>query len=142
MDLNAMGIFAEVVDAGSFTAAARRVGLSKSAVSKAVAALEARLGVTLLQRTTRRLRLTEAGEAYYASCALVVAEARRAEEELGSMRDEPRGTLRVNAPIGLGSSFVLPVALEFTYWLPPYAVKQSGITSSARGAAPRTSASS
>ncbi|MCB9734717.1 MAG: LysR family transcriptional regulator [Deltaproteobacteria bacterium] len=114
MDLNAMGIFAEVVDAGSFTAAARRVGLSKSAVSKAVAALEARLGVTLLQRTTRRLRLTEAGEAYYASCALVVAEARRAEEELGSMRDEPRGTLRVNAPIGLGSSFVLPVALEFT----------------------------
>ena len=73
--LAAMAIFAQVVDARSFSGAARALGLSKSAVSKQVARLEDRLGARLLNRTTRRLSVTEAGAAFYERCARMVAEA-------------------------------------------------------------------
>ena len=111
--LQAMAIFAHVVDDGGFTGAAARLGLSKSAVSKAVAGLEEHLGVRLLLRTTRKVRLTEAGERLHESCRRILAEAERAEIEVGSVHGRPRGTLRVNAPVVLGRRFVLPVALEF-----------------------------
>jgi len=111
--LQAMAIFAHVVEAGGFTGAAQHLGVSKSAVSKAVAGLEEHLGVRLLLRTTRKVRLTDAGERLYASCQRILAEAERAEHEVGSTHGRPRGTLRVNAPVVLGRRFVLPMALDF-----------------------------
>ncbi|MEQ9122147.1 MAG: LysR family transcriptional regulator, partial [Alphaproteobacteria bacterium] len=92
--LPAMAIFAAVVDAGGFTAAARVLGLSKSAVSKQVSGLEDRLGVRLLARTTRSLSLTEAGVRYGERCRRAVAEAEAAEAEVGHARDRPAGRLR------------------------------------------------
>src|SRR3546814_5695506 len=79
--LDAMEIFAEVVECGGFSAAARRLGVSKSAVSKQVARLEDRLGVRLLNRTTRRLSLAEAGATFYAACRRVLEEAKTRSEE-------------------------------------------------------------
>lgn len=108
-----MAIFAHVVEAQSFTAAAERLGISKSAVSKSVAALEEHLGVRLLHRTTRKLRLTDAGIAFHAHCERILCEATEAELAVGRMDGRPRGKLRINAPTTLGRSFVLPVVLEF-----------------------------
>lgn len=108
-----MAIFAHVVEAAGFTAAARRLGLSKSAVSKAVASLEEHLGIRLLNRTTRRLSLTDAGEAFVPHCTRILAEASAAEVEVGRLDGQPRGRLKINAPTSLGKSLVLPVVLEF-----------------------------
>jgi len=107
-----MAIFAYVVDANGFSAAARRMNLSKSAVSKAISELEEHLGVRLLQRTTRSLRLTDAGTRFYARCSRIVREAEQAELEIGRLDGRPRGKVRVNAPIALGRRFVLPVVLD------------------------------
>jgi DNA-binding transcriptional LysR family regulator len=101
--LTGMAVFARVVDAGSFTAAATQLGMSKSAVSKAIAALEDRLGARLLNRTTRRLALTEVGRAFYQRCARIVAEAEEAELAVTHLQVAPRGTLRVNAPVSFGT---------------------------------------
>lgn len=107
--VNAMALFAHVVEAQGFSAAAERLGLSKSAVSKSVSDLEAHLGVRLLHRTTRRLKLTDAGLALHARASKILAEAAEAEAELGRLDGRPRGRLRVNAPTALGRHFVLPV---------------------------------
>ena len=101
--LKRMAIFAEVVAAGSLTAAARRLGMTPSAVSQHLRQLEQALGLALLHRSTRRLTLTEAGERYHAGCAAMVAAARSAEQALARLRDEPEGELRLAAPIGFGS---------------------------------------
>ncbi len=101
--LKRMAIFAEVVAAGSLTGAARQLGMTPSAVSQHLRQLEQALGLTLLQRSTRRLSLTEAGERYYEGCAAMVAAARSAEQALARLRDEPEGELRLAAPAGFGS---------------------------------------
>lgn len=98
--LKRMAIFAEVVSAGSLTAAARQLGMTPSAVSQHLRQLEEALGLALLHRSTRRLTLTEAGERYHAGCAAMVAAARSAEQALVRLRDEPEGELRLTAPIG------------------------------------------
>lgn len=100
--LRRMAIFAEVVAAGSMTAAARQLAMSPSAVSQHLRQLELSLGLALLHRSTRRLSLTEAGERYHAGCAAMVAAARSAEQALARLRDEPEGELRLAAPIGFG----------------------------------------
>ncbi len=97
-----MIIFARVVEANSFSAAARRLGLSKSAVSKQISALEDRLGARLLNRTTRRLSPTEVGAALYERCARVAAEVEEAEQIVTRLHTTPRGVLRVNAPVSFG----------------------------------------
>ncbi len=107
--LKRMAIFAEVVAAGSLTAAARQLGMTPSAVSQHLRQLEQALGLALLHRSTRRLTLTEAGERYHAGCAAMVAAARSAEQALARLRDEPEGELRLVAPAGFGS--VLATAL-------------------------------
>src|SRR3546814_6469763 len=89
-----MEVFAEVVESQGFSAAARQLGLSKSAVSKQVGRLEDRLGVRLLNRTTRRLSLTEAGTAFYTACRRVLDEAEAAERAVSSLSAAPRGLLR------------------------------------------------
>jgi DNA-binding transcriptional LysR family regulator len=103
MDLNHVVVFARVVEQESFTAAAKQLGLPKSSVSRTVTRLEDELGVRLLQRTTRKLHLTEAGVAYYerARAALVaLSEAASAATNLGA---EPRGIVRMSAPSDMGS---------------------------------------
>ncbi|MGF1625007.1 MAG: LysR family transcriptional regulator [Alphaproteobacteria bacterium] len=111
--LAAMAIFAKVVETKSFTAAARDLGISKSAVSKQISGLEDRLGARLLNRTTRRLALTEIGAAFYDRCSRLVAEAEEAELEVTRMTVEPRGELRVNAPFSFGLIHVAPKLCGF-----------------------------
>ncbi|MDX1540216.1 MAG: LysR family transcriptional regulator [Geminicoccaceae bacterium] len=111
--LASMAVFAKVVEAESFTGAASQLGLSKSAVSKAVSALEDRLGARLLNRTTRRLALTEVGRAFYERCARIVSEAEEAELAVTHLQDSPRGTLRVNAPVSFGVLHLGPALAAF-----------------------------
>lgn len=111
--LAAMAVFARVVEAGSFSAAARELGLSKSAVSKSVARLEDRLGLRLLNRTTRKLSLTEAGAAYHAGCRRMLAEAEAAERSVLRLAEAPRGRLRVNLPMSFGVARIAPLLPDF-----------------------------
>lgn len=108
--LKRMAIFAEVVAAGSLTAAARQLGMTPSAVSQHLRQLEQALGLALLHRSTRRLTLTEAGERYHAGCAAMVAAARSAEQALARLRDEPEGELRLAAPVGFGGLLATALA--------------------------------
>ena len=108
-DLNDMFYFAEVVDRGGFAAAGRAIGVPKSKLSRRVAELEARLGVRLLQRTTRKLSLTAAGEVFHRHCEAVREEAEAASEALAAVRNEPRGTIRVVCPVTLAQSTVGPL---------------------------------
>jgi DNA-binding transcriptional LysR family regulator len=100
--LKRMAVFAEVVAAGSLTAAARRLGMTPSAVSQHLRQLEGALGLALLHRSTRKLTLTEAGARYIEGCTAMVAAARAADQALARHRDEPEGELRIAAPIGFG----------------------------------------
>jgi DNA-binding transcriptional LysR family regulator len=108
-----MAIFAAVVDTGSFSAAAKRLGMAKSAVSKQVSSLEDHLGVRLINRTTRRLHLTEAGEAFYPGCARIVAEAQAAHEAVGRLHEEATGVLKIAAPTALGRRHLAPILADY-----------------------------
>ena len=108
-NLRRMAVFAQVVDSAGFSEAARKLGITRSAVSRQVALLEDMLGARLLNRTTRRLSLTEAGDRYYRSCARIVAEAAAADRAVRNLHDEPIGTLKVNGPV-IGSRFLVEVA--------------------------------
>ncbi len=108
-----MMIFARAVEEGSFSAAARDLDLTPSAVSKQIRRLEDRLGVRLFNRTTRRISLTEAGQAYYERCARIIQEIEEAEEAVTSLNENPRGTLRVAATVAFGRVEVLPRINEF-----------------------------
>ncbi|MEO7159100.1 MAG: LysR substrate-binding domain-containing protein [Polaromonas sp.] len=105
-DLNDMLYFAEVAERGGFAAAGRALGLPKSRLSRRVAELEARLGVRLLQRTTRKLSLTDVGEIYLRHCSAMRDEALAAAEAVAQMQVEPRGMLRVTCPVTLAQSTV------------------------------------
>jgi DNA-binding transcriptional LysR family regulator len=98
-DLNEIVVFARVAQAGSFSAAARALDMPKSTVSRKVAELEERIGARLIQRTTRKLSLTDAGRIYFAHAARIVGEIEAAAEALGRVQTEPRGPLRVTAPL-------------------------------------------
>ena len=102
IDLNEIAVFARVVQSGSFTRAARELGMPKSTVSRKVTALEARLDARLLQRTTRRLGLTDAGRAFYEYAARIVADVEEAGHAVNRLQGTPRGLLRVTAPVSLG----------------------------------------
>jgi DNA-binding transcriptional LysR family regulator len=112
-NLSGMAVFAQVVESRSFTAAAQRLGMSKAAVSKQVSRLEERLGARLLNRTTRRLSLTEIGAAFYERCARIVAEAEEAELAVTRLHAAPRGTLRVDAPVSFGLQYLAPILPAF-----------------------------
>jgi len=107
--LDAMAVFAQVVEAESFSAAARELGVAKSSVSKQISRLEDELGVRLLNRTTRRLSLTEAGQTFYQGCQRVVAEAAAAESAVTHLAAAPRGRLSVGAPMSFGLRHISPV---------------------------------
>lgn len=108
-----MYIFAQAVKEGSFSSAARALHLTPSAISKQISALEDRLGVRLLNRTTRALHLTEAGTRYLVHCQRILIDIDNAENEVGAMRDAPRGVLRVNAPVVMGARRIAPLLMEF-----------------------------
>mgnify|MGYP000010551705 CR=1 FL=1 len=117
-DLTDMAVFAGVVEAHGFSGAARQLGLSKAVVSKRVARLEQRLGARLLYRTTRRLSVTESGTTYYEYCARVVAEAAEAEDAVTQLQTEPRGTLKVNAPMSFGRMHLASAIVAFLQHYP------------------------
>ena len=104
MDLDGIAVFVKVLQAGSFSRAAKLLGMPNSTVSAKVSALEKRLGVTLLQRTTRKLRATQAGEAYYQRSLRALEELQAAENELET--GEPKGLLRLTAPVEIGHSLL------------------------------------
>ena len=112
-DFNDLVYFAEVVDRGGFAAAGRALGVPKSKLSRRVAELEARLGVRLLQRTTRKLSLTEAGELLHRHSVAMREEAEAAEQALAQVQSEPRGTVRVSCPVTLAQSTIGPVIPAF-----------------------------
>ena len=120
-----MAVFARVVDAGSFSEAARRLDTSRSAVSKAVAKLEKSFGARLLNRSTRALSLTEAGAAVAEHCARILDEAEQAEQVVGSLHAEPRGVLRVSASVAFGTLHVAPALAEFLARYPELALDVS-----------------
>lgn len=104
--------FLNAVDAGSFTRAAERLQVTTSAIGKSVAQLERRLGVQLLNRTTRSLSLTSEGEAYYAACTTALGHIEEAQELLASRRQVPSGRLRMDLPLAFGRRCVAPVLFD------------------------------
>ncbi|WP_159912850.1 LysR family transcriptional regulator [Pantoea sp. 18069] len=113
-DLNDMLYFAEVVERGGFAAAGRALGIPKSRLSRRVAELEGRLGVRLLQRTTRKLSLTEVGEAYLRHCQVMRDAAQAAADTVAQVQTEPCGTLRVSCPVTIAQTVLgelMPVYL-------------------------------
>lgn len=112
-NLSEMSIFAKVVEAKSFSAAARNLGISKSAVSKQVTRLEQALGARLLNRTTRNLSLTEIGATVYEHCARMVVESESAVMAAQQLSAEPRGTLKLSASVTFGKLHIAPAILEF-----------------------------
>lgn len=111
--LTSMKVFAAVVESGSFTSAARRLKLSRAVVTKHVAALEDRLGVRLLERTTRKLSVTEGGGRYFERCVQILAVIEDAEREAAQATAVPRGTLRVSAPHTFATLHIAPHLSEF-----------------------------
>lgn len=112
-DLNDMWYFAEVVDKGGFAAASRSLGLPKSRLSRRVAELETRLGVRLLQRTTRKLSLTAVGELFHRHCVAMREEAQAAEQAVDQSLTEPRGTIRVACPVTMAQSSIGEILPQF-----------------------------
>ena len=113
LNLVGMGIFARVAEAKGFSAAARRLGLSKSMVSKEVAKLEKSLGARLLHRTTRQLSLTEVGAAFYDHCARIVQEAEEAALLVDRLHSKPRGVLKCTAPVAFATLHIGSALPEF-----------------------------
>jgi len=108
-----MEIFVAVVDAGSFTAAADAFGISPVMVGKHIRQLEERLGARLLTRTTRRQSLTEIGRQYAERCRLILADIKAAESSAEAMRNTPRGTLRISAPVSFGTQRLAPAMADY-----------------------------
>jgi len=105
--------FIQVVEAGSFALAAERLNISRAMVSKHVQHLEDRLGVRLLNRTTRRLSLTEAGTAYYERCGTVLDALDEADLAAAQLAFTPKGTLKINAPVAFGTRHLYPAIAEY-----------------------------
>ena len=113
MDLNDIVVFTKVAETKSFTGAAEALGLPKSTVSRKLAQLEERLGVRLVQRTTRKLALTDIGDAYYARCSRIVADVVEAEHVVMDMQSSPRGRLRVSSTIDFATKYLGNIVADF-----------------------------
>ena len=113
MNLNEIQCFSKVAQLGSFSAAAKQMNMPKSSLSRRVAALEQRLGVTLLRRTTRKIQLTEAGAQYFQVCQRALQDLEAAESRVASGQTLAQGKLRIAAPIDIGSTFLAELAIHF-----------------------------
>lgn len=116
--LDGVAVFVETINAGSFTAAAHALGRTTSYVSKAITRLEKRLGIRLLNRTTRTLSLTDAGRAYFQRCNQIVIDAENAERSINQLQETPSGLLRINAPGSFGAKYLLEVFAQFMHRYP------------------------
>ena len=121
--LTSLEVFAKVAAAGSFSAAGRAMRISQTMVTKHIAALEARLGVKLFHRSTRRLSITEAGRNYLEASARALAELEAADSAVAADRFEPRGLLRLNAPVSFGARQIGPLLAEFAERHPQVALE-------------------
>jgi DNA-binding transcriptional LysR family regulator len=124
-NLNDTAVFCQVVESGSFTTAAERLGLSRSVVSKYISRLEERLGARLLNRTTRRLSLTEAGQTFFTRSQRGLLEIEAAEAEVSSLQAKPRGRLRLNTPMSFGILHIAPAIVDFAGRYPEVSVDMS-----------------
>ncbi|ODV41129.1 LysR family transcriptional regulator [Cupriavidus sp. UYMMa02A] len=112
-DLNDLSLFAQVVEHGSFSAASRATGIPKSRLSRRIAQLERDLGVQLLRRTTRQVRVTPLGESFYERCRAMLNEAEAAREVIDQARDQPGGTLRASCPVAIAQILLAPAIGHF-----------------------------
>ena len=146
-----MNVFVAAVDSGGFSAAARLLDLTPSAVSKQISRLEARLGARLLNRSTRRISLTDAGREFYERSRAILADIDDAERAIGRASEEPRGTLRITASISFGQRQIVPLVPEFSARFPDVRVDvqfsdrmvdivEEGIDVAVRVSAPASSA--
>jgi DNA-binding transcriptional LysR family regulator len=117
-EVRAMMIFARVVEDGGFSAAARKMGLSRAAISHQIRQLEAKLGVPLLRRSTRNFSLTDAGARYYDSCRTITLEAEAARKRVEELRDEPVGKISLTSSINLGTTRIVPILSRFRQTYP------------------------
>lgn len=124
-DIVSLAFFARVVEAGSFKGAADLLGVSRPAVSQRIAALEKRCGVRLFHRSTRRVALTREGERVYAGCAGLTKAADEIAPELDRLGDVPRGRLKVSAPVGFGTTMLMPMLPAFSKEYPEVSVDLS-----------------
>ena len=122
-DLNDLYFYAAVVEHAGFSAAGRALGVPKSRLSKRVAQLEERLGVRLLQRTTRRFVVTEVGERFYVHCRAVLEEAQAAQDAVDELRAEPRGVVRLSCPVSLTQTVLAYVLPDFLARYPKMQVR-------------------
>lgn len=122
-DLNEIAVFIRVVQSGSFSEAAKKLGMPNSTVSYKVSCLEKRLGVTLIQRTTRKLNITPAGQQYYKKCLQGLSEIQAAEAEVAATQGEAQGLLRITAPVELGSGALPQIVSEFSLKHPKVSVE-------------------
>ena len=111
--LHLINAFVAVVDANGFAGAARKLGISPPAVTRAINELESQLGVRLLTRTTRVVRVTEPGARYAADCRRILGDLAEANESVGGLHGEPNGTLTITAPALFGARFVTPIVTEY-----------------------------
>lgn len=120
-----MKIFVRIVETGSFSAVAKEENILQPAVSKQLGALEQSLGVRLLNRTTRRISLTEAGKEYYERCHRILDDIDELETQVTGLQNKPAGTLRVNAPVAFGQVHMLPLLISFRHQYPDVAIELS-----------------
>jgi DNA-binding transcriptional LysR family regulator len=123
ISLDDIAVFVRVVESGSFSAAARRLAMPKATVSAKVARLEKRLGLSLIQRTTRKLRMTEAGEQYFRHCVEAIREVEVAEAALQTTSGKPSGVLKITAPVDLGHTLLPRIVHAYAATYPDVAVE-------------------
>ena len=121
--LTGLEVFNKVASLGSLSAAGRAMGMSQTMVTKHLAALEQHLGIKLFHRTTRRLSITEAGRTYLETSTRILAELEAADSAVGADRFEPRGMLRINAPVSFGARQITPLLSEFSRRYPQIVVE-------------------
>lgn len=118
MNLNELTVFVKIVEIGSFTGAADILEMPKSTVSARLSSLEGRIGVTLIRRTTRRLFVTDEGKAYYQKCMQALMQISAAEEQIAQSQSEPKGILKITAPVELGVTLLPKILGDFQVQYP------------------------
>jgi len=120
--LKSMVVFAQVIEQGSLSAAAKQLGLSRAVVSYHLKKLETQLEVKLLNRSTRAINLTEAGQAYYERCRVIAEQASAANQQIENFKNEPIGLLKITCPVNVGLQTVVPALNEFRKIYPKIAL--------------------
>jgi len=116
--LKSMVVFSHVVEQGSFSAAAKHIGLSRAVVSYHIKKLEQQLGITLLNRSTRSIALTQAGSDYYQRCRIIAQQASAANQQIENVKNEPEGLLKITCPVNVGLHTIVPALDKFRHLYP------------------------